>query len=359
MLKSIFLILISNYVIAATAGNSLNSQANQGDWKNFLPQNFGLISEMGERAFQGSSDASSEVVDDRFLLSRDPFMVFKPNSRVETARKTKSGVNIYDTVYTFDAYSRRLTTTDYDQKRQNIILLGCSYTLGTGVGDSETFASYLASLRKNFNVYNMGIYSAGTNDVLDDLRAYKRFSDISKSGGVMVYTGIPDHFERTLCTLNCYRSPYRDSVLKKSNYFFDEKNWVLINKGSFNSTRPLQGPLFSLIGRISLFDKFNFPSALTDQQIDLFMKFLVEMKEIARNKFNSDFYFTFYPDQYENWPRIKSALQYYKISYLDFSEINLKAETGNRSVILLDGHPTKLAHYLFANLLHQSLPNKF
>lgn len=148
------------------------------------------------------------------------------------------------------------------------------------------------------------------------------FADISKVGGIVLYTAISDHFERTLCTLNCYRPTYRDWVLKKSSYKFDRNTSTLINQGSFYDARPVKGPIFSLLAAIPLFDNVNIPPELTDDQIELYVRVVAEMKRISREKLNSDF----------------------------------RKVPADKLVILRDGHPSALANSFFANLLDQKLP---
>lgn len=303
-----------------------------------------------------SNDAPAESISDSDIITRDPFIVFRPGLVTAAERRTKSGILIYKATYKFDAHSRRETATNQNSNYQNILLLGCSYTLGTGLNNDETFGYFLSQMRRQHNVYNLGIYGAGANDVLDDLRAFTRFSDISQKGGVVVYTGITDHLERTFCTLNCYRPTYRDWVLKKSNYEFDFKTEKLINRGSFRDSRPIKGPLFSLLAAVPIFDNVNIPRDLTSGQIELFVRMLAEMKHLSKEKLNSDFYFTFYPQQYAHWPRFKAELEKQQIKYLDLSNADFAKTTGNQHVILRDGHPSKLASQLYAELLNQHLP---
>lgn len=303
-----------------------------------------------------SNEAPAESIPDSAVLTRHPHIMFRPGAVINAERKTKIGIQIYKATYKFDGHSRRETTANQNANYRNVILLGCSYTLGTGLNNDETFGYFLSQLRKDQNIYNLGIYGAGGNDVLDDFRAFTRFSDISPQGGVVVYTGITDHFERTFCTLNCYRPTYRDWVLKKTNYEFDSNSQELVSRGSFTDSRPLLGPLFSILAAIPLFDSVNIPRDLTNGQIELFVRMLAEMKKLSKKKLNSEFYFTLYPHHYAQWTRIKSELEKQKINYLDLSAMDFAKTTGNKHVILRDGHPSKLANQLYADLLNQKLP---
>ena len=356
MFKSTAFIFVFLYFGFIFAEDHLKLLAKEGVWKNYVPDNYELVTKLGDRAFSWSNDSESEKIEDSQVVTKDPFIIFKPDFTINTQRKTKSGILIYKAKYTFDAKSRRYTHGQKNPNNKNIIALGCSFTLGTGVNDQETFPFYLSELRKDYSIYNLGIYGAGANDILDDLRSFKRFEDISHKGGFVLHTAIFDHIERSLCTLNCYRVTYRDWVLKKSNYVYDEKNNILINKGSFAASRPAKGLVFQLLAGISLFDKINVPRELTNEQIEHYVRMLSEMKRISQEKLNSDFYFTFYPNFYEKWDRIKKSLEKHQIKYIDLSNIDFKEATDKRNVILLDGHPTKLANYLYASLLHQQLP---
>ncbi|MGZ3691125.1 MAG: hypothetical protein ACXVAX_06465 [Pseudobdellovibrio sp.] len=354
----VFLLSLSFTTSALAAADYLSYLSNNPPWNSYVPNNNDIFKKRGDGAFFWTNDAEPEQVPDSKLVTRDPVLVFKPNVTIEAERKTNYGVSIYKTKYTIDAFSRRLIENkkeDIENKR-NLIFLGCSFTFGTGVADDENFPYYMSQYRPNFNVYNLGIYGAGANDILDDLRSFSRFKDISKTGGVVVYTAIFDHIERSICNTNCYGKTYRDWVLKKSNYQYDPENQVLVNRGSFQESRPITSMIYGLLSKIGLIDSINIPSKLSDEQIELYVMMISEMKKTAKDKFNADFYFTFYPGYYNEWERIKPFLKKYNIKYLDLSKMDLKESSGNRHAIILDGHPTKLAHYLYASILNYQLP---
>lgn len=355
MLRSLIFTFLFFSFQSLKAEPTLNQLINNAQWKDYTPENSHLKDTLGDAAFLWSVDAPQEIISDKKIIARTPYAIFKPNTIVEAQRITKAGFNIYNVKYTIDAKSRRLTKTN-STAQKSIILLGCSLTFGTGVNDSETFPFYLSQLRPDSNIYNLGIYSAGANDILDDLRSFKRFEDIPKTGNVVLYTAIYDHIERSTCTLNCYRPSYRGWVLPKSNYVYDEETHQLNRIGSFADSRPIKGPLFRLMADISLFDKVSIPRELSQAQINLYIQMILEMKKTSREKFNADFYFTFYPGTYAHWDKIKTALDENSIKYFDLSAVDLKDITDGRNIILLDGHPTKLANYIFANLIHSRLP---
>lgn len=346
-----------NSSFADISSKELKILANSGEWSNYKPDNFDLVKTMGESAFRWSPEADAEQIEDSQLISRNPYIQFKPNALALGERKTKSGILIYKKYYSFDYKGRRELGKIIKPNSKNFITLGCSFTLGTGLNDNETFPYFFnRGWSRGFNVYNMGIYGAGANDILDDLKSFKRFDDIPKTGGIVLYTAIFDHIERSLCTLNCYRNTYKSWVLKKSNYQYDSKTQTMVNKGSFAESRPVKGLLFSAIANISIFNNVNIPSELTDEQIEHYILMLVEMKKIVKEKLKADFYFTFYPGYYQHWDRIKKTLEKHQVKYVDLSDIDLKNITDRRDSIILDGHPTSLSSYLYAQIIGSRLP---
>lgn len=333
----------------------LRNLSNNAIWHKYSPNNYQIYIKNGVGAFNWTTDANSEQVLDTQILTRSPYILFKPNTEIEAERKTHYNLSIYKTKYTIDNHSRRYVK-DTNLQNKNIVFLGCSFTFGTGVSDNESFPFYISKYRPHYNVYNLGIYAAGANDILDDLQNFSRFKDIPKNNGIVIYTAIFDHVERSICNKNCYGKTYRDWVLKKSNYQWDEKNKKLVNLGSFKDSRPIASTFFEIVNKIGLFDSINYLNKLTDAQIELYVLMVAEMKQIAKTKLNADFYFTMYPNYYGEWERIKPYLIKHNINYIDLSDVDLKSSTNNRHAIILDGHPTPLAQYLFASLLHKQLP---
>lgn len=358
----IFLLILTFFCVskspAADGRDYLSYLSNGSQWKKFVPDNFEIFQKKGEIAFYRLTDDKLEETAESSYLTQHPFILFKPNSVVEAQRKSKSGTSIYKTSYRIDASSRRIVgaqSADSDAKK-NLVFLGCSFTFGSGVGDEENFPYYFSKNRSNFNTYNMGIPGAGANDILDDLRSFKRFADISKTGGLVVYTATDDHIERSTCDIGCYGKNYKDSVLKKSNYQYDAASQMLINKGSFENSRPMTTMIFNVLSKIGLIESLVVPLHFSDQQLELYVMMVEEMKKTAKEKLNSDFYYIMYPGYQKEWPRLKPLLKKYSIKYLDLSKMDFKKSTKNRQSIILDNHPTKLSHFLYANLIHHQLP---
>lgn len=327
-------------------------------WSRFELQNKNLLLTEGDSALFWNSGIDPENIKADYLITGNAYPLFKPSISVDVSR-AGNGYTLYNAKYVIDDYSRRATdsTSLKTQSQDHFLFLGCSFTFGTGVQNNETFVSYFNNLRPRAKTYNLGIYGAGANDIYDDLKLFFRTLDVPRfTKTTVIYTALVDHIERSVCSLNCYRPTYKDWVLKKSNYEYNELKQEMERVGTFAESRPISGPILSAIGSVKLLDSIQIPPQLTEDQILKYVRLVNEIKKFTETNFKAEFYFVFYFQNYENWPRIAKYLDLYNIKYLDFSHYDIAKITNNRHQIVYDGHPSPLSNYIFAQLLDKSLP---
>lgn len=339
---------------------TLSGVLREAQWQDFQSDNAGLIEKRGVGILYEGSAGKPENFAAEDLQFKTPYPRFKPSRRLRASRETFDGFKIYDSIYSIDELSRRKTPPlQKKDQSQNILLLGCSYTFGTGLQDNQTFAAFLSQKQARSRVLNFGIYGAGANDILDDLLRAEdsRFKDIKPTAGYTIYTALYDHLERSTCTLKCLKPTYKSWVFDKSNYIVDEKFQRPIRVGSFQESRPYLNKFYEILSLSSVLEYFhiNIPPRYTDRQIENYVLLIKEMERITTEKFKTEFYFTFYPGTYFEWPRIQFFLKKHNIKYFDFSMIDFSSLTQNRQNIVFDGHPTVLSNVLYAELLNQAL----
>ena len=106
------------------------------------------------------------------------------------------------------------------------MLLGCSFTYGDGLEDTEAFHSVLSKDSKR-TIYNLGISAGSPTEALYFLREKEIRDDIIKIEEpieYVIYTYIPGHEERVFNDNHVpkYKSINNDTKLVKANtdYFF-------------------------------------------------------------------------------------------------------------------------------------------
>ena len=119
---------------------------------------------------------------------------------VSDTELTHSGSMIYQTRYTIIAdsigsyrFNHRVGFLNPGDTRAAIVFLGCSFTFGQGVGDTETLP-YRVGESHHVSTLNLGGIGYGIHHV------YKIFLDkyarVNNTGKLFIYTLIPDHVLR-------------------------------------------------------------------------------------------------------------------------------------------------------------------
>jgi len=102
-------------------------------------------------------------------VAPDPVLGYGPNLDASSvaSRRVKDGKVLYDVLYTRDAEGRRITPDRGDKADTAILFFGCSFTVGEGVHDRETFAWRLGEmLGDKFQVFNYGYHGYGSHQML-------------------------------------------------------------------------------------------------------------------------------------------------------------------------------------------------
>ena len=273
----------------------------------------------------------------------------KPNRHESNVLKV-GGQTIYDVMYTIDAEGRRVTPqSNLSERREFLLLFGCSYTFGIGVKDDETIPFYTAQEAPRYRVYNYGVAGYGSHQMLVQLQSDALRSEIAEPSGIAVYAFIDHHVRRVSGT-----SDGAWSHLWDGPFFIVDDAGQLVTRGGFRWERPLLTFLNYAVSRSQTATYFNrsFPP-MTDAHVDLTVRIIKEARDVFATKFGSDaFYVVVYP-QSKLTARLIPRLERAGVKYLDYSQLFEKQ--GNGLFIPNDGHPTPAAHHIVARQLASDL----
>lgn len=265
---------------------------------------------------------------------------------------------IYDVHYEIDGKGRRRIP---DQKisamKPNLILIGCSLTFGIGAADRETMPFFLQRMNPEYNVYNMGIPGAGLNDLLDDMYAGRRLQDLNGNGGIVVYSFIYDHLERTFCSLDCFRKERKWWMLGKNNYTFTDAG-ELVNRGSYLETRPLSSGIYRLLARSEFlnFIGYDRPKIYGPDERGQFVRMLQVMRQYY-NAQGYDFYVFPVRANHLTAESLSEELKSGGIKSVVY-DVHALGPWIERGRIVGDGHFNELGNYIMASMIHQMLKEK-
>lgn len=294
-----------------------------------------------------------------------PHEMFKPHSSFQS-RLDYPGLksSIYNAVYSFDKYGFRKTpgsATEGASKR--ILFLGCSFTFGDGLNDTETFSHFFAQMNPGTDVLNSGGSGDGPHSALFGLSDPRsRFSRFKDRIDTAVYTALPDHIDRATCSYNnCIRNiQFSPSDLFGPMYVLNRKN-ELEYKGIFIDHFPWNQGWLKYINKSDFVKTFNlFSSGPSEEDYQLTVAIFKEMKtKLMRQWGVRRFVVALYPlnSDYLVANTLQKRLEESGIETFNFNNLNAQS-TEYDLFYKMDGHPTPAGAYLYAWLLSESLKSK-
>ncbi len=109
--------------------------------------------------------------------------------------------------FDIDLGERNDETLIFDNRKQPILTVGCSYTYGEGLDTNQTFASQLTK-KTNRKVVNIGMQGSGSGLVLRKLAYMEKSNQLNTEFKYVIYTLMYDNVNRIhdLGLLSCYIS---------------------------------------------------------------------------------------------------------------------------------------------------------
>lgn len=291
----------------------------------WAPHTRELIPFPPEFYIQGKVDFenSKKIISDRKIQSEKQLEIFKVN-------------------YEFDKDRIRITEGAHrNPNSKNLVLLGCSMVFGTGVDQGQDIGSFMTQYMPGYNIYNMGIPSAGLSDMLDDAFIYQRLK-ANQKGGAVVYLMIYDHLERTLCSLDCYGD--RKSWVLTKNYYDFNQNHQLTNFGPHKDNKPIKYFLYTILAKSEFlrFIGYQRPKIYSTDEIEKYLEFVKALKDFYKSKFNLDFYVYLANPSPEFPVDIMSLIEKHDIKGFTYGIES--REISERAFIVGDGHWNQLGN---------------
>jgi len=288
----------------------------------------------------------------------DPILGYgtKPMVSKTISRRTIKEELVYDVVYTTDEKGRRITPNNQSTADTLILLFGCSFTVGEGLNDHETFAWQLSELLgPKFQVYNYGFHGYGSHQMLALLES-GRLDEFKKKykniyGYYLTFPGI----EMRSAGLS-----YWDTTGPR--YVLDPANLVRFS-GKFSDNKEEIEEIFKFRGKFAqsqllqnLLDLYAVKEETPSQEymLDLHEAIIAKSSEVFKNKFSADVFVTvLYRDDDGFKKRItKRELEILELQdyFGDFSK--------EKYEIPLDGHPNYEANKVMARAYYEDIMKK-
>ncbi len=273
-------------------------------------------------------------------------------------------IRIFRAHYSVDSHARRTTINSKLNPEMSLVLLGCSFTWGSGVEDDDTWASVIAREEPRLHVYNLGARGIGPNDVIDDLQEHPhRWEDIRTKKGLVLYTFIADHFDRALCGPSCYAEPRtyfngHRARNRRSKSHYALENGELVHRGYFqDESRVLlwmKKWIFRSLILSSLYSVWT--EDIVPEDMTPVAKMLEKIMIESKKKTGYDFLVVFFPDhEFKRLEEFKAELDQLGVPHIDYAHVKFNEALGERGFFAVDGHPSRLGNEAFGRLLLRDL----
>ncbi|MBL7715483.1 MAG: hypothetical protein JNL01_08420 [Bdellovibrionales bacterium] len=272
---------------------------------------------------------------------------------------------IYEQVYHFEEDGSRLTPDQDRNAKDALIFMGCSFTFGDGVKDSEVFSNQLVRIFRDqghsFRVLNLGTPGWGISQTVRLLRVPQdiRLKNLHGRGrdSIAVYNLIDDHFLRLVGSAE-FLSRFK---VHAGWPYFEMKGSTPQDLGSFSSGRPFLTWFYGLIGNSALFKHFGVDLPLIGaREIQLMKAMILDLRSSIRNHYGIDhFVLSVFPGSTRWSVPLAEQLRQEGVAVFDFSGLPINEKETPGFFIPGDGHPSAAGHRLYARLLHREITKKF
>lgn len=266
------------------------------------------------------------------------------------SKKTKTV--ILENKFALDEHMRRNIPINKNVSK-NIYFLGGSFTFGSFVKDDENFPYIFSKLRRDLNVYNMGIGGGAPNMMLQDLQEEGniRWEHLEKTKSSAVYTFIDDHLNRVVCRVECFASKW----MLELPFYAQDGNEFKTTGDNLKNLNLFEFYILKILSMSHLARKMNlnYPLRLNDSHFHYFVSLIDESRKILKSKFGvDDFYVLLFPGISDHHGgRLLPTLKLKGYQIIDLRNIRFPETLLEQLKIPGDGHPSPLMHEIIAKLL--------
>lgn len=292
---------------------------------------------------------------DLFEHDGDYSTLIKNHSGRMFSKLSASGQTVFDVQAHVDEHGRRRSfERPRPQAREHLLLMGCSFTFGDGLPDSESLPWQINLLQANATALNLGFSGSSAPHFWVGAFHKDIFSGIAPARGAAVYIFKGDHLTRALgaASLSDWGQE-RESVESVEGRL----QWT----GTFKKAHPWRTAFYRVLWRSYFFRLLGLDlPPLTQARYDEFVQIISEIRDRYLEKFGSEnrFVFVIYPNRFVdryNLDRLILSLNKYKIPFLNYGGADLSELVEGAAGIPYDGHPNVKANRVMAELLIKDL----
>lgn len=284
-------------------------------------------------------------------------LAYEPNQNVKSAVGfADAEVPEYHIQESTDSQGRRIThprDMDISHRKKHLLVLGCSFTWGDWLTDSETLPWILNERQESFKVYNLGGSGYSPADIAARIDFDHFFEGIQPRNGRAIYIFYFDHIKRFFGTMRKLQSGSTRA------YYQEISPHHFVFKGTHRTHKPMQALITPLLARSNTAQllEIDFPP-ITSSKYQIFARFIKTLEHRYHQKFGPEnqFSIVLYPNPFAgvDYHELNNAFKSENLDVIDYSSFRIfRFFEGPAS--LADGHPTGAANKVLADMIIQDL----
>jgi hypothetical protein len=276
-----------------------------------------------------------------------------PNLRFRSIVRLKSDRRVLqDVEVSFDGEGRRITPNPGAGRTRHLLVYGCSYAFGEGVGDADTLPAQLARFAPGYRVYNYGRPGGGVYESLIRIEDNELEAEVPEKSGLAIYLYITDHIRRIPPSVYSLRHRM------DGPYFHVNEDGTIDRAPSFAQARPLEAWFYRMLiaSQTVRYFGFDYPLEFGAERMRQTATLIRGIAERHRRRFpGDDFVVVTFPEG-PMTPGMGAYLEEAGVRHLDYGNQRLDIRlAGSSRVGPHDGHPSPEAYRVVASRIARDL----
>ncbi len=268
---------------------------------------------------------------------------------IAQSKKSKGAEIIFDVLYSFDEYGRRVTPqADSMPKKSHIVVLGDSNTFGEGLNDDETISYFLGRSFPTHRIYNYAFRGYGPGNSLALSETNRLSKEVLEEKGLVLFFFMTSHASRLIGSLPIFRwsegwHPYYEM----------DKDGILVRNGTFKSAQPVLSWLKRTFARSNIYDLFdiNYPDPYSAKNLNKLCQSFYQMKKNVSSQLpGSQFLIVIWGGASVNAKKVARCLNAREIPFVDLMGARKRAPVDS-DLHPLDGHYNQKIHLFYSKEL--------
>jgi hypothetical protein len=232
-----------------------------------------------------------------------------------------------------------------------LAFVGCSFTFGVGVSDSETLPAQVSRKLPDYHVYNFGMPAVSLAEFLADVKLNPQpiWHDVQENHGIFIYYFLDAHIRRFARTIS------------SSNYVIADRRPVFVwlseqldpvFEGRAGDVHPFTTKAKLYLNRSAILRSLHLDYPIIDNlTISRYTSVVSAFRNETAKRYPHSKFAVLLDPTLDAYPTFADGLKRRGIEVIDYAPLDFERVLGAGTSIPYDGHPTADYYRLLSEIL--------